>query len=348
MKDKLPSLFIYSKLPSLPSLFSKACPEAQRVIFICDKRFKNLKILQAWFKNKKARFYFLPAGEKTKSLENLDKHILAIIKLSEGVSAKDIFFMSLGGGSLGDLTGFLACIYKRGVGFSHIPTSPLAAIDSSHGSKNALNFQGVKNVIGTFYPPKNVFVIKSLLRLVKKQEIQGAYGELVKMAILQGKGFYTRLKLEKTPDVFKDYYIKQAISCKNRIVQKDPYEEKNIRQKLNLGHTLGHIVEAFYKIPHGESVLLGLLFSAEWSYFKKYLSLQDYKEIKQVILKNYKVKKRRAIPVKKFKQLLEQDKKRIGPSSIRFIFIKKPGSVLVKKVSLQSMVKEARRQGWIS
>lgn len=343
------SVHYLSKLPSpkkISSILSNP-NDFQRAIVICDKKLKPRSFLQTWTKDPAFCFYFVTGSEKTKSIETLSIHLKKIVRLGADFGRNHLVLISLGGGSLGDLTGFIASIYKRGIPVIHVPTTPLAALDSSHGGKTALNFSGIKNIIGTLHFPIAVFIVEEVFHALPLKQNQTAYGELLKIALIEGGRFYENLKTQT--NYFKHpnwrLFLKQAISAKIKIVRQDPFEKKNIRRQLNFGHTIGHILEAGCAIPHGQAVLEGMLFSIKWSVKKKLLSKNHYHDLQNLILKG--VPKKNRISLSLFKKLLQQDKKHTAFKQIDFIFIKNPGSVIIKTMTKEAIVKEAQRQGLI-
>lgn len=282
-----------------PVFFSKQLPAVQKILLspqfkqalvLCDKRFQSALLLKKWRANKKLKFYYVKSGEQTKSLEQLPQHIEKINTLISDFDKKAFLFIGVGGGSVLDLTGFLASVYKRGLPVVFIPSTWLSALDSAHGGKNALNFKSIKNLLGTYHFPKAVFVVNELLKqnpdILEKQ----AYGELLKMAVIRGGAFYKKLHhlvfagVNSTGIIQR--LLKAAVDSKRLIVKKDPFETKGERKKLNLGHTIGHVLEAVESLPHGLAVLHGLLFSLNWSCHKGFLSKKNYEEMKALILLN--------------------------------------------------------------
>ena len=333
------NIYFLKKIPVFKKILSLSHQSPKKVLIFCDKKLESH--FKIWKKDKSISFYFLSSGEEAKSVKRLSRHLQKIISLTRGFNQRELLFIAIGGGSLTDLTGFLASVYKRGVPLIYMPSTYLSALDSAHGGKNALNFDNIKNVIGTYYFPQSIFIIDDIFKSLTKKQKQSAYGELLKIALIEGKNFYQQIKIDKNISLQK--YLKRGIASKLKIVQKDPYELKFKRQKLNLGHTLGHILESAHALPHGQAVLEGLLFSLEWSFYKKIISQKYFLEIKSLIPK-FKTKK---IPLTQFKKLLYQDKKYKQRSSVDFIFIKKPGNVIIRTVSELEFLKEVRRQGYI-
>lgn len=337
------SVFFSEHLPSLKQVFSSINPKAKKALVFCDKRFQNQSILKKWKSNKNLKFYFLSSGEKSKSLERLPSHIKKIISLDKDFDKSSLCFISIGGGSLIDLTGFLSSIYKRGLSVVHFPSTWLSALDSAYGGKTAINFQNVKNILGSYHLPKAVFVVYDLLKQNPKKLREEAFGELLKISFIEGGELYKKIKKQKGEINIKNF-IKPAIQAKIKIVTKDPFETKGIRKKLNLGHTTGHIFESLYTLPHGIAVGQGLLFSLNWSFHKNFISKNHFTEMKALIPKKRKTKK---IPLHLFKKHLKQDKKHKANYKIDFVFIKKPGNVFIQPVTETDLLNEAKRQNII-
>ena len=336
-------VFFSDHLPPLKKVFLNTAPSARQALLICDKKFRSHPLLKQWRNDKNLKFYYVPAGENTKSLENLPLHIKKIQSLSTDWAKGEPLFIGFGGGSLIDLTGFLAGIFKRGRPVAYFPTTWLSAIDSAHGGKTALNFQNIKNLLGLYHFPKAVFVVKAFLRQNPERLRQSALGELFKIAFINGGRLFEKLKKEKGK-ISLETFVKPAIRAKMKIVQADPFETKPLRKQLNLGHTVGHILESLCPLPHGTAVGQGLMFSLNWSYQWGLLNKTHFEEMTTLIPFKRTNKK---IPLRLFKKHLRQDKKQRGKGRLDFVFIKRPGLALVKTVEEKALLKEAKRQGLI-
>jgi 3-dehydroquinate synthase len=170
----------------LPNIKNK-----KNCILIYDKILTSKK-LTTWiqtFPNK----YGVHSGESLKETKNFHQHIQKILKLSVGISKQEITIVALGGGSIGDFSGFVASVLKRGVRLVHVPSTWLSAIDSAHGGKTALNAGGIKNQIGTFYPAQKTYISKKILFTQPEIRLQDAWGEALKTALLSGPGLYKKL-----------------------------------------------------------------------------------------------------------------------------------------------------------
>jgi len=208
-------------------------------------------------------FYVIEAGEGSKTWENAEK-ILEVM-LEKNLS-RQVPLLALGGGVVGDLAGFVAALYRRGIPFIQIPTTLLAQVDSSVGGKVAVNHPCGKNMLGTFYQPCVVWADLTTLETLPLREWQAGLGEVLKYALLGDREFFSYLQ-EHTPAILARNpvvlaaVIERCLLIKAEIVQKDERDE-GLRNILNLGHTFGHALEkatGFQKYRHGEAVAIGLV-----------------------------------------------------------------------------------------
>ena len=240
-------------------------------------------------KNREIYIFSLRANEANKNQKNIN-HILEIL-LNKNFSRKDCL-ISIGGGITGDMGGFAASIFKRGLMFINLPTTLLSQVDSSVGGKTGINSKHGKNLIGSFYQPNLVISDIDFLKTLPRRELICGYAEILKHSLISSKIFYKFLDKNVTNILnLKSPYIDKSIyeSCKIKkfIVEKDE-KEKNKRKILNFGHTFAHAYEASLgyskKLNHGEAVLLGMKTALKFSLMKKMISKKDY----QIILKHYK------------------------------------------------------------
>lgn len=293
-------------------------------------------------------------GEELKSFSDLPKNLEKILKVWPEPMKRSQTLYVLGGGSLGDFGGFVSSVLKRGVKLVQIPSTWLAAMDSAHGGKNALNYKNLKNQIGTFYPADKVYIIRDLLESAPEQLLEQAYGELIKMALIGESMFFKEIANEKRePQDFTWRFLKFCIEDKYQVVLQDPYETKKIRQILNFGHSLGHAFESHFKWSHGDSVLQGIFFSLEWSRERGELSKSMCQRIHQVIAEKFdRIPARelgwyRRPSSKAIKKLLLADKKIAHSGQLNFVFLKNIGKPVVKAVDIDELIAEAKRQNWL-
>ncbi|HNZ78119.1 MAG TPA: 3-dehydroquinate synthase [Bacilli bacterium] len=242
-------------LPHLLDEIDQYINFSNRTMIITDNHIPTIYIEKIRSKIKNASIYTITAGEESKSLAVYEAIMDRLLK--SNFTRKDMI-IALGGGVVGDLAGFVAATYKRGCRFINIPTSTLAMVDSSLGGKVAINMNGVKNAIGTFYQPEKVLIDLSTLSSLPKRHFNNGLIEAIKAGLLGDKTLFELFVTDQYHLRLEEVIIK-AIYVKKKIIEQDLYDQ-NIRQVLNLGHTLGHAIESYYKgeILHGEAVALGL------------------------------------------------------------------------------------------
>ena len=199
----------------------------------------------------------VPQGEGSKSIREFE-HLLTVM-LEHGFTRSDCV-VAVGGGVVGDLSGFAASAYMRGVDFYNIPTTALSQIDSSIGGKTAVNLGGIKNIVGAFYQPKRVLVDPDVLRTLPHRQFAAGLGEAVKMAATSDAELFRIFEDGKALEMLETV-IERSLLIKKRVVEEDE-REGDLRRVLNFGHTIGHGIEAeeeLHGLYHGECVALGML-----------------------------------------------------------------------------------------
>lgn len=229
-----------------------------------------------------------PAGESSKNINT----VLDIVgKLLELGADRSTMLIALGGGVVGDMVGFIASIYMRGIPYIQIPTTLIGQVDSSIGGKTAIDLPYGKNLLGTFYQPRAVFADLIFLETLPEKEFNNGMAEIIKYGIIDDEKMFSLL--EDNMDAVKSrdsaVLLKLVENCcriKKSIVEIDE-KEQGLRRLLNFGHTLGHALEAAskYTISHGEGVALGMIAAARISEKKKYLDTAQFKRIEEIILK---------------------------------------------------------------
>jgi len=212
----------------------------------------------------------IPDTEKSKSIAVFSSVIRDLAKFD---LKKRTFIIALGGGVVGDLSGLVASIYKRGIPYVQIPTTLLAQVDSAIGGKTALDLQEGKNLVGAFYQPRLVLSDVELLKTLDSRQLRAGLAEIIKYGVIKDRLLFAYLKKEyrhilKSKEPALEYAVNVSSKIKAEIVQADEREEKGIRTALNFGHTFGHAIEAasgFKKYTHGEAVALGMLIALEIS-----------------------------------------------------------------------------------
>lgn len=200
----------------------------------------------------------LPEGEGTKSLASFEQ--LIGIMLENSFTRRDCV-VAVGGGVIGDLAGFVASAYMRGVDFYNIPTTLLSEVDASIGGKTALNFGGIKNPLGAFYQPKKVIIDPNVLKTLPPRQIASGLAECIKMALTLDRALFETIEQASDPLSIIDEIIYRSLLIKKRVVEEDE-KETGLRRVLNFGHTIGHAIESEntrHGLYHGECVALGML-----------------------------------------------------------------------------------------
>ena len=223
------------------------------------------------FSQDRVRKYVLPSGENSK---NINEYASILTDLARNDFTRNDLVIVLGGGVAGDLAGFVAATYLRGIRYIQVPTTLLSMIDSSIGGKTAIDFDNKKNIVGAFHSPIAVYIDTKFLETLPDEELLSGYGELVKYAILDKKIYKLIVKDIEIEDI-----IRACLVYKKWVVKKD-FKEKNLRMLLNLGHTIGHAIESKsqFKIKHGAAVALGIIKASKIS--NKLKLLKDSEEMK--------------------------------------------------------------------
>lgn len=346
LADGSSELMFLNALPR-PAAKALGCSPEKSILIFDRKLLRVSPEFRSWMRQFPIR-YGVSSGESLKDLAAFSRHADRLTKLAGPIAPREMTVVAVGGGSIGDFAGFFASVFKRGVRLVHVPSTWLAALDSSHGGKTALNIHGTKNQFGTFYPAARVLLVRSLLARQPEARIRDAMGELGKIALVDG-GAWTRVlgrsRLRGERLIWE--FLRPAILSKMRVVRSDPRETKGHRQILNLGHTAGHVFEAEFGWSHGESVAQGVFFALEFARSKGLLSASELARAESLLTKVLQLR-RRVSKMKRarFVALLSQDKKRLG-AAVVFIFPRGFGRVLRVPLKLEELAREARRQGWL-
>ena len=224
----------------------------------------------------------LPDGEEYKNIESIN---YALERLFDAKFDRNSTLIAFGGGVIGDMTGFAASIFLRGIKFIQIPTTLLSMVDSSVGGKTGINNKYGKNLIGSFYQPEAVFIDTHFLSTLDKREFAAGMAEVIKMAIMFDREFFENIK---NNNLAIEEIIKRSVEIKAKVVNQDE-KEKGIRSVLNYGHTFAHVIEnetKYKKYLHGEAVAIGMIMANELSVELGYLTKTEAEDIKKV-LKEY-------------------------------------------------------------
>ena len=338
--QKYPIFIGNNILNEISKLLKKNLVNFNQCLIIADKNVPRkliTKILNS-ISRKKVFVCYFNASEKNKNQKSVD-NILSIL-LKKNFNRNDCL-ISVGGGITGDVSSFVASLFKRGLKFVNIPTTLLSQVDSSIGGKTGINTKFGKNLIGTFYQPSLVISDINFLKSLPKREIVCGYGEVLKHALIKDKKFFLFLNKNgnnilrlKSPFIEKAIY--QSCLIKKRVVEEDE-KEMGIRKILNLGHTFAHAFEATLRysrrLNHGEAVILGVKTAAKFSLINKNLNIKDFK-----IIENHLNKLNLPSDINKFfsfKDLnkilsfMKKDKKN-NTKKINLILLKKIGNPIHK------------------
>ena len=315
---------------------AKPLEEADKIAVVTDETVKKLfaeefiKELSAIFPDKEIVALSVAAGEKSKNGENF-------LRLSEelarrGFQRKDAV-AALGGGVVGDLAGFVASAYMRGIKLFAVPTTFLSAIDSSVGGKTAIDLKEGKNLCGSFYQPHAVYINLDFLKTLPEKEIKNGYGEAVKYALLSRS-----VTAEDLSGGITETLIKKCLGIKKEVVEKDE-KESGLRRILNLGHTVGHAIETLssYELSHGECVAKGIAAAIEIS-AKIYGLSSRTKDEMLAVLNAYPFD---LSPIFKTEDICKEmlaDKKSDG-SAVNFVTLKGVGEPCAEKIAISEIEK---------
>lgn len=336
LSDHPYDIFIGENIFAQLQLFMESHRLNKHIFCVIDKNVYTLfkKEIEKTFTPPQGKFTFLTieSKESQKSISSLRKIYSSLVVSNYG---RDTLIIALGGGIVGDVAGFAAATFSRGVQYIQIPTTLLASVDSSVGGKTGINFGATKNVVGSFYQPKLVLIDTQFLSTLPPRERVSGIGEIIKYAFLIGEDFYEYVNdnLEKIAALDKSVLskiIKESVNYKSSVVLQDEKEESGIRKILNLGHTFGHAIEIerSHKLKHGEAVLVGLACALYLS-FK--LELLDEKKLAEGLNLIRRVSS--YISIKKYDQnkilnLMKRDKKS-KDEIYKFVLLKEFGKVLI-------------------
>tara|TARA_B100000749_G_scaffold76819_1_gene57806 strand:- start:358 stop:1491 length:1134 start_codon:yes stop_codon:yes gene_type:complete len=326
---------------------------AKKIFIVTDTKIKKLhlkKIIQIISGKYTIKTLVIKPGEKMKDIKTINKIVTVLLK--NKISRNDAIF-ALGGGVIGDLSGFLASITLRGIKLVHFPTTLLAQVDSSIGGKTGVNSSYGKNLIGTFYQPNLVICDTIFLSTLPKRELISGYAEVIKYGIINDKNFFNWLNKNTKKILNNNSFemikaIKKSIEIKKEFIIEDEKDLNNKRALLNFGHTFAHSLESCTKyskiLLHGEAVSIGICMASKLSNILGFLSLTNYLKIKNifynfglpidlVFLKKIKIQKKQIL------KNMTYDKKNLN-GKLNFILCRDIGKAFVySKIKKESVNK---------
>jgi 3-dehydroquinate synthase len=284
----------------------------------------------------------IESGEENKSIEVC---IQLWETLSELGADRQSLLVNLGGGVIGDMGGFIASTYKRGIPFINIPTTLLAQVDASVGSKVGIDLNHLKNQVGVFNNPAAVFIEASFLQTLDKRQLLSGFAEMIKHALIADADYWRKIKKADLVSFLRfDPLIETSVRIKNEIVQEDPLE-KNIRKILNFGHTIGHALESYFlenqqSLLHGEAIAIGMICEAYLS--NRIIGLPDdsLKELSSFLLSVYSPVRINETACERIIELMVHDKKNTG-GQLNFSLLSAIGKCEINQTASADLIKEA-------
>ena len=343
--DKSYPIYIGIDLLSMKSLFVDQI-QGRQVMIVTNKTIAPLYLdkLTSILDGFNVQSVILPDGEEFKKLETLNKVFDALL---EAKFDRTSTLIALGGGVIGDITGFAAASYQRGVGFIQVPTTLLSQVDSSVGGKTGINHELGKNMIGAFYQPKAVIIDVNTLDTLSNQEFSAGMAEVIKYGLLGNADFLSMLEanIESIMARKKDLIIEVIFNCcqdKARIVELDEFE-KGKRALLNLGHTFGHGIEnafGYGNYLHGEAVSIGMVMAAKLSKDEGNLSYEEALRVESILSKaDLPISINKSVDSETLITAMSLDKKSID-GKIRLVLLKSLGdSYLTDSYSNENFMK---------
>lgn len=275
--------------------------------------------------------HIIPAGECNKNLDTVATCYEQLIL--HGFDRKDIL-VALGGGVVGDLTGFVAATYLRGISFIQVPTTLLSTVDSSIGGKTGVDFNAYKNMVGAFHQPKLVYINIGLLNTLPEDEYLSGMGEIIKHGLIKDLDYYEWLKNNRLAIQTRDMdvvaeMIYRSCDIKRAVVEEDPTEQ-GVRALLNFGHTIGHAIEKLmnFKLLHGDCVALGMIAASYLTLKRGLISETDYEDIVETIDSFHRLGSIKELKPEEVHRVSTLDKKMDG-AIIKFILLKDKGEAYI-------------------
>jgi 3-dehydroquinate synthase len=301
-----------------------------------------LPLVEKYISADKLTVIKIPSGE-------IHKHIgscqIIWSALMAGQADRQSLLINLGGGVIGDMGGFCASTFKRGMDFIQLPTTLLSQVDASIGGKLGIDFEQIKNSIGLFQNPQAVFIQPEFLKTLSSEEVRSGFAELIKHGLIADVGEWNKIiDIKDLKQVEWIDYIVPSLYVKKRIVEEDPLE-KGLRKALNFGHTIGHAIEGYAletakPLLHGEAVAAGMIAESYLSHKILGLSQQSLEEITRFILNTYDLYAFSKTLYPTFLNLMQQDKKN-EDGLINFSLLPGIGEVEVNQTCNQQLIEES-------
>lgn len=321
---------------------------SKKVLIVTDENIFNIygETLRKIFNNCEINFEIeiIPAGETSKNLDVAEK--LYTCAIESRMDRKSVV-MAVGGGVVGDLSGFVAATFMRGINFIQVPTTLLAQVDSSVGGKTAVNHKLGKNLIGAFYQPKVVFIDIATLKTLPQREIRAGLGEIIKYGVIRDADFFSYLEkniegiFNRNVEVLRQI-VKRSCEIKAEVVSKDE-KESGLRMILNFGHTIAHAIEeetGYQKYCHGEAVAIGMIGAALISQKLNFVAAEKVTRLKNLIERFGMYTNCEGCNVEGIYKALFRDKKTVG-GKINWVLMKDFGKVEIFNEVPEEIIKSA-------
>ncbi|MCU0438319.1 MAG: 3-dehydroquinate synthase [Raineya sp.] len=300
----------------------------QSLVIICDENTYQFCLPKLGQLIEKAIIVNIPAGEQYKNLETCQKiwHTMTHHHLD-----RKALCINLGGGVVGDMGGFCAATYKRGIDFIQIPTTLLSQVDASVGGKLGVDFEGFKNQIGVFKEPNLVLIDTIFLETLSEREKLSGFAEIIKHCLISDKKMWDKISNTNFENQDIDFLVNHSVAIKSKIVEQDP-QEKSIRKLLNYGHTIGHALESYFlgtpkPFLHGEAVAWGMVAENFIAYKLGYLTDKELEEITLFIKQHYSKPYLSSEMIENVINLTFQDKKN-EQGKHKFVLLKSIGEAV--------------------
>lgn len=323
--------------------------KSQRVLIVTNDRIAALylePVIKTLRSNQIDADYFLvPDGEAHKTVDNWQRILETLL---EKQYTRHSILLALGGGVIGDLAGFAAATYQRGIKYIQLPTTLLSQIDSSVGGKTAVNHPLGKNMIGAFHQPDRVIIDIETLKTLSDREFSAGLAEVIKYGIILDYQFFIWLennfdKLLEKDETILVKCISRCCQLKAQIIKQDEHEH-HIRALLNFGHTFGHAIEAltgFNHWLHGEAIAVGMLMAAQTSLFLGLLDTHDFQRIKSLLKRaNLPITRPKGFVDTDYLPFMKRDKKRMT-TSLRLVLANRLGKAKIKEISDETILLKA-------
>ena len=350
LKENSYDIIIGTNFTSEFSKYINEVYKGKKLFIITDSNIEKLYTskIPAFFEGYEYTLHIIEAGEKNKHLETVKEIYTSMIE--NGVTREDLV-VAFGGGVVGDIAGFVAATYLRGVKFIQIPTTVVSQVDSSVGGKVGVDLPAGKNLVGAFYQPRLVLIDIAFLRTLETRYFFDGFAEIVKYGCIYDKELFSKLE-----DIAKEDHLRKNLmdnmedivyrSCeiKKEVVEKDE-KESNLRMILNFGHTIGHAIEQYYnfeKYSHGEAVSIGMIDVVN---IGEKLGITKKNEIIRIqkLLERLKLPITDDYPVDKITHIMKRDKKS-NNGGINFIFLKEIGIVEIIKMSSEEVMESKNKE----